>query len=707
MMRIIFIILLILNHLQPYSQVSDYDFSVSYGTYNEVIGGTQVIPGVQDNYVGNFSMPFPFYFGCDLVNEIYVSSNGFISFNSVSSAPYTPFQFNNTANSVSFFARDGKTDNEGVNYIVQGSAPNRVCIIDFHEWHWSGGLTDEMSAQIKLFESSNVIEIVYGICTAYNIIPGTSIGGAVGIGNSYSAMVTYNNPTMDGCWDLSTTISAPSQTTYLQYGNQPCQGQILRWDPGQSIPNNPGQLSSNSPGCNSVQINRIGNPPNGVQWFWQDINPSGTSTSYGNDVSYIAFNSGTYFLRARSDIGCWSPLSSAISVDVFNATSGVDIQSACDSYTWIDGNTYTASNNSATYILPSSVGCDSVITLNLTINSNNSTDFQSACDSYTWIDGITYTSNNNSATHVLTNTAGCDSVVTLNLTLFNSNQTFDEHVACDVFTWIDGNTYTQSTNSPNIIYVNQNGCDSTVFLDLTINESIESLDVHQACGAFTWIDGNVYTEDNYNASVLLQSSNGCDSVVNLNLTFVNEFNTIDEQLACESYTWINGTTYYQSTNTESIVLSSEYGCDSLVTLDLSIGYPEDTILYISSFGDYEMNGITYTESGTYEQVLQNQYGCDSTVILNLNIDDSGVEDFSEYGISVYPNPFSSVLHVELEHLIPNAKMILTDVHGKVLWQRNVLELQNVIDLEYLNKGMYYLSIFYSDKPIGQLKVIRR
>ena len=37
-------------------------------------------------------------------------------------------------------------------------------------------------------------------------------------------------------------------------------------------------------------------------------------------------------------------------------------------YTWIDGNTYTASNNSATWTLTNAAGCDSVVTLDLTIH---------------------------------------------------------------------------------------------------------------------------------------------------------------------------------------------------------------------------------------------------------------------------------------------------------------------------------------------------
>ena len=99
--------------------------------------------------------------------------------------------------------------------------------------------------------------------------------------------------------------------------------------------------------------------------------------------------------------------------------------------TWIDGNTYTTGNNSA-WTLTNASGCDSTVTLDLTItNSNTGTDVQTACDSYTWIDGNTYTTSNNSATWTLTNASGCDSTVTLDLTITNSNTGTDVQTACD------------------------------------------------------------------------------------------------------------------------------------------------------------------------------------------------------------------------------------------------------------------------------------
>ena len=80
-----------------------------------------------------------------------------------------------------------------------------------------------------------------------------------------------------------------------------------------------------------------------------------------------------------------------LDLTINNSNTGVDVQEHCDTYTWIDGNTYTSSNNTATFTLTNAVGCDSVVTLDLTINnSNTGVDVQEHCDTYTWIDGNIY-----------------------------------------------------------------------------------------------------------------------------------------------------------------------------------------------------------------------------------------------------------------------------------------------------------------------------
>tara|TARA_B100001287_G_scaffold24073_1_gene17555 strand:+ start:2879 stop:6274 length:3396 start_codon:yes stop_codon:yes gene_type:complete len=63
-------------------------------------------------------------------------------------------------------------------------------------------------------------------------------------------------------------------------------------------------------------------------------------------------------------------VSETTTVNVDTTEPGFDVQNACDSYTWIDGQTYTSNNNTATFtIIGGAVnGCDSLVNLNLTID---------------------------------------------------------------------------------------------------------------------------------------------------------------------------------------------------------------------------------------------------------------------------------------------------------------------------------------------------
>jgi Flp pilus assembly pilin Flp len=195
---------------------------------------------------------------------------------------------------------------------------------------------------------------------------------------------------------------------------------------------------------------------------------SGWSVSLSSDGSTVA-------IGAPHNDGNGTSSGHVRVYNIESVTYSTDTITSCGPYTWIDGVTYSTSNYTATDTLLSAAGCDSaIVTLHLSINSSNTgTDTITACDSYTWIDGNTYTASNNTATYTLTNAAGCDSVVTLDLTINSSNTGTDVITACDSYTWIDGNTYTASNNSATYVLNNVNGCDSVVTLDLTI-ESIDA-----------------------------------------------------------------------------------------------------------------------------------------------------------------------------------------------------------------------------------------
>ncbi|MBQ1655099.1 MAG: hypothetical protein II060_15075, partial [Bacteroidales bacterium] len=358
----------------------------------------------------------------------------------------------------------------------------------------------------------------------------------------------------------------------------------------------------------------------------------------------------------------------------FNLRSGVTVDeiTACGGYTWIDNNRYVESNNTATYTLRNSMGCDSVVRLDLTIYPIYYTQPRiDACGSYEYNDTIL--TETGTYTFHLQTVHGCDSIIYLHLHIRNETHEIDSTV-CDSYEW-EGQTYTDDRTF-STTYQNIYGCDSTIAVNFHVNHSTETIDTREECSSFVWIDGNTYTESNSEATYTYIAENGCDSVVRLNLTITrieHEFyasaceeygwdgdgyiatgdytktytaangcdsivtlhftklgNLIRESVhVCDddSYTWINGRTYtiedllpYHSHIFDEYTYTNSYGCDSTIYLYLFFNTDEvvDTHRACDSFT--WIDGVTYTESNNTATVtLTNQYGCDSVVHLNLTI----------------------------------------------------------------------------------------
>ena len=246
---------------------------------------------------------------------------------------------------------------------------------------------------------------------------------------------------------------------------------------------------------------------------------------------------------------------------------------ACDMYTWsVNSMTYTTSG---TYkdTLQTSQGCDSVVTLNLTINYKDSSSMSAtACDRYTWsVNSMTYASSG-MYHDTLKTVHGCDSVVTLNLTINYSDSSSMSATACDTYTWsVNSMTYAASgmyVDTLNTIH----GCDSVVTLNLTIHNSDSSSSVQRACDSYTWsVNSATYTQSGMYSDTL-QTVNGCDSIVTLDLTVNYSDSSTTTDVVCFSYTWIANGLTYDSSGVYVDTISTIMGCDSVVTLDLTVNH---------------------------------------------------------------------------------------------------------------------------------------
>ena len=317
-----------------------------------------------------------------------------------------------------------------------------------------------------------------------------------------------------------------------------------------------------------------------------------------------------------------------------------DAQTICASelpYTW-NGVVFTEAGTQTT-TLSTINDCDSVVTMTLTVNPIYQVgDAQTICASelpYTW-NGVVFTEAGTQTT-TLSTVNDCDSVVTMTLHVNPTYNVTDERTVCEnelPLVWNGVHFTAACTQTTTLSTVND--CDSVVTMTLTVNHPAMGIDERVACGSFTWINDSTYTESTMAPTYTYEggASNGCDSIVTLHLTINHPVTELVEVTACGSFTWIDDSTYTVSTTTPSYtyVGGASNGCDSIVTLHLTINQPTmgidnqeacDSLLWI--------DGVTYYESTSDTDapsfMLTNAAGCDSVVTLNLSLNHSVTVDY--------------------------------------------------------------------------------
>lgn len=328
-------------------------------------------------------------------------------------------------------------------------------------------------------------------------------------------------------------------------------------------------------------------------------------------------------------------------------------ENTCDSYEW-HSNVY---DQSGTFV-------DGYDTLRLTIRrSSVGVETATACNMYSWY-GRIFTESTDTATRVVSNTVGCDSVITLHLTVNQCSST--DLTVCDSVTW-HGVLYTQSGTF----------FDGHDTLHLTVNNSTTGVETVTACNSYDWYEHTGITASCYNLTHTFVAGNqyGCDSIVTLNLT-INQCSRT-EVTECDSYVW-RGTTYTQSgTYTD--------GNDTLV---LTINHSVATEQNVTANNSYTWHGQTYTQSGDYTWEGTTVAGCDSTVTLHLTIN-NGIDDVeeAELNVSIYPNPTHGLVNIEANGNV--SKVEVYDINGRKV---AIYDNTTIIDLSNMASGTYTMRI---------------
>ncbi|WP_167613483.1 gliding motility-associated C-terminal domain-containing protein, partial [Maribellus sediminis] len=146
------------------------------------------------------------------------------------------------------------------------------------------------------------------------------------------------------------------------------------------------------------------------------------------------------------------------------------------------------------------------------------------------------------------------------------------------------------------------------------------------------VNDSVYTATGVYTQ-MLKNAAGCDSTLTVDVTILEPTTETIYVDGCETVT-VNDSVY-TATGVYTQMLKNAAGCDSTLTVDVTILEPTEETIERIVCDQLTLNGITYTESGVYTQTLTNSEGCDSILTINLTVNESAEQTLTRTACGSY------------------------------------------------------------------------
>jgi beta-glucanase (GH16 family) len=400
-------------------------------------------------------------------------------------------------------------------------------------------------------------------------------------------------------------------------------------------------------------------------------------------------------------------------------TTSTFTTAACGSYTWAaKGNkVYTGSNNTDTIHLTNAGGCDSLVTLNLTITQPTTSNIPlSICSNqlpYSW-NGLTFNAAGSQTAH-LTNAAGCDSAATLNLSVGTSTSSTTNITKCGTFVW-NGITYS-STGLYSKHFTSASACDSTAILNLTILTSLpsstgaSSVCVGSSVSLSNSLSGGIWSSiagrATVNASGVVTGTSGGTAVIKYALSTNGCNLSTSKSVLVSALPGVPSIGYgVASVNPQAGAGGGNNFCTnrtfSVVGSPGGGVWSKTGVLSVTNPGGVVSTGVV-TGSGTLTYTYTSPAGCSSSrsiVGAVVTCAARGAISNEQLAMSndftMYPNPARSFISLNIETLIGKGSIVITDVYGKTVKTQTLSMGTNTVDIINLSKGMYFVSTITSE-----------
>lgn len=263
----------------------------------------------------------------------------------------------------------------------------------------------------------------------------------------------------------------------------------------------------------------------------------------------------------------------------------------------VNGRTYDIMRPSGTEVLLGAgrLGCDSIVNVNLKFETAPATEIvQILCPGEELIvNDQVYNINRPTGTESIPTDNGCDSLVTVDLSFYPPAVGRLEATLCPGEELIiQGQVYNAQNPVGTAIFPggSATGCDSLLQISLTYYEEARSLLAQTLCpGEEVMVNGQIYNETNPVGTEIISggSQNGCDSIVQIELSYFESlvYELRDTLCSTDSRT-VNGRIYDidRPSGMEVLLGGAANGCDSLVQIALT--FQED--ITVSLIGDQDI-----------------------------------------------------------------------------------------------------------------------
>jgi type IX secretion system substrate protein/NHL repeat-containing protein len=196
--------------------------------------------------------------------------------------------------------------------------------------------------------------------------------------------------------------------------------------------------------------------------------------------------------------------------------------------------------------------------------------------------------------------------------------------------------------------------------------------------------------------------------------------------SCISYTSPSGNNTYVTSGIYTDVIPNSAGCDSIITINLTIDTVNTSVSLIAATITSDAVGATYQwlncdsafaiipgETGQSFTALTNgnyavqvtENGCTDTsaciAILTVGLNSLSLNDV----VAIYPNPTSGNLFIENKNNFSNAELSIVDITGRVVYYKKISNRQRInIDLNVKN-GIYFVLVQTLDEVVIRKLVV--